>query len=131
AGWARRPRHGAGAWPAAGAAGAGRWRSRLRSRREIAHPVNLVDSPRTTHYRSFCTNSAPVSSGHHEYSCPVAGIVRVRHDGMAVAVGLIVIGLVFVVDVTTCRDLSLSLFYVVGVALMVWAGSDRIGLLGV
>ncbi len=49
---------------------------------------------------------------------------------MAIAVGLGVIGLGFVVDVTTGRDLSLSLVYVAGVGLMVWAGSARVGLLG-
>ena len=49
---------------------------------------------------------------------------------MAVAIGLVVIGLGFIVDVTTGRDLSLSLVYVAGVGLMVWAGSVRVGLLG-
>jgi diguanylate cyclase (GGDEF)-like protein len=49
---------------------------------------------------------------------------------LAVALGLVVIGLGFVVDVTTGRDLSLSLVYVAGVGLMVWAGSVRVGLLG-
>src|SRR5438874_5315524 len=49
---------------------------------------------------------------------------------MAIAVGLGVIGLGFVVDVTTGRDLSLSLVYVSGVGLMVWTGSARVGLLG-
>jgi diguanylate cyclase (GGDEF)-like protein len=83
-------------------------------------------------YCLFCTNGAAVSSTQHEYPCPVAaaGIVRARHEGMAVAIGLIVIGLGFVVDVTTGRDLSLSLVYVAGVGLMVWAGSARVGLLG-
>jgi diguanylate cyclase (GGDEF)-like protein len=71
-----------------------------------------------------------VSSGRHEYACAVAGITRVRHEGLAVAIGLVVIGLGFIVDVTTGRDLSLSLVYVAGVALMVWTGSARIGLLG-
>ena len=60
----------------------------------------------------------------------MAGITRVRHEGLAVAIGLVVIGLGFIVDVTTGRDLSLSLVYVAGVALMVWTGSARIGLLG-
>jgi diguanylate cyclase (GGDEF)-like protein len=49
---------------------------------------------------------------------------------LAITIGLVVIGLGFVVDVTTGRDLSLSLVYVAGVALMVWTGSARIGLLG-
>jgi hypothetical protein len=44
---------------------------------------------------------------------------------MAVAIGLVVIGLGFIVDVTTGRDLSLSLVYVAGVSLMVWTGSVR------
>jgi diguanylate cyclase (GGDEF)-like protein len=44
--------------------------------------------------------------------------------------GLLVIGVGFVVDLTTGRDLSLSLVYVAGVGLMVWMGSLRIGLLG-
>src|SRR6266508_5616819 len=58
------------------------------------------------------------------------GIARIRHEGMAVAIGLVVIGLGFIVDVTTGRDLSLSLVYVAGVAFMVWAGSLRVGMLG-
>src|SRR5437588_10041156 len=49
---------------------------------------------------------------------------------MAIAVGLGVIGWGVVVDVATGRDLSLSLVYVAGVGLMVWAGSARVGLLG-
>ncbi len=49
---------------------------------------------------------------------------------MAIAIGLVVIGSGFIVDVTTGRDLSLSLVYVAGVALMVWTGSLRVGVLG-
>lgn len=60
----------------------------------------------------------------------MAGIARVRHEPLAVAIGLVVIGVGFIVDVTTGRDLSLSLVYVGGVGLMVWAGSARVGLVG-
>jgi GGDEF domain-containing protein len=59
-----------------------------------------------------------------------AGILRVRHELVAVAAGLSVIGLGFVIDLATGRDLSLSLVYVAGVGLMVWAGSARVGVLG-
>jgi diguanylate cyclase (GGDEF)-like protein len=54
----------------------------------------------------------------------------VRHELVAVSAGLTVIGLGFVIDLATGRDLSLSLVYVAGVALMVWAGSVRVGVLG-
>jgi diguanylate cyclase (GGDEF)-like protein len=43
---------------------------------------------------------------------------------------LFVIGLGFVIDVTTGRDLSLSIVYVAGVGLMAWTGSLRVGVLG-
>jgi diguanylate cyclase (GGDEF)-like protein len=54
----------------------------------------------------------------------------VRHELVAVSAGLTVIGLGFVIDLATGRDLSLSLVYVAGVGLMVWAGSVRVGVLG-
>ena len=40
------------------------------------------------------------------------------------------IGLGFVIDVATGRDLSLSIVYVAGVGLMTWTGSLRVGVLG-
>lgn len=60
----------------------------------------------------------------------LAGISRFRHEILAAALGLTLIGLGFVIDLTTGRDLSLSLVYVAGVGLMTWAGSLRAGVLG-
>jgi diguanylate cyclase (GGDEF)-like protein len=59
-----------------------------------------------------------------------AGTALPRHEAFAIGVGLAVIGLGFVIDVTTGRDLSLSLVYVAGVGLMTWSGSLRVGVLG-
>ncbi|HYV59649.1 MAG TPA: GGDEF domain-containing protein [Acidimicrobiia bacterium] len=59
-----------------------------------------------------------------------AGSLLPRHEAFAVVVGFVVIGLGFVVDVTTGRDLSLSLVYVAGVGIMTWTGSLRVGVLG-
>jgi diguanylate cyclase (GGDEF)-like protein len=60
----------------------------------------------------------------------LAGVSRARHEILAIALGLGLIGLGFVLDLTTGRDLSLSLVYVAGAALMTWAGSLRVGVLG-
>ena len=60
----------------------------------------------------------------------VAGTSRIRNEIVGIALGLVVIGLGFVVDVTTGRDLSLSLIYLSGVALMTWMGSFRVGIVG-
>lgn len=59
-----------------------------------------------------------------------AGTVRFRNEIAAIALGLSAIALGFLIDVTTGRDLSLSLVYVGGVAFMAWAGSFRVGVLG-
>ena len=59
-----------------------------------------------------------------------AGFSLPRHEVFAITVGLVVIGLGFVIDVTTGRDLSLSIVYVAGVGLMTWTGSLRVGILG-
>jgi diguanylate cyclase (GGDEF)-like protein len=59
-----------------------------------------------------------------------AGFSLPRHEVFAITVGLVVIGLGFVIDVTTGRDLSLSIIYVAGVGLMTWTGSLRVGVLG-
>lgn len=59
-----------------------------------------------------------------------AGFSLPRHEAFAIAVGFVVIGLGFVIDVTTGRDLSLSLVYVAGVGFMTWTGSLRVGVLG-
>ena len=61
---------------------------------------------------------------------PRAGFSLPRHEAFAIAVGFVVIGLGFVIDVTTGRDLSLSIVYVGGVGLMTWTGSLRVGVLG-
>ena len=61
---------------------------------------------------------------------PRAGFSLPRHEVFAVVVGFVVIALGFVIDVTTGRDLSLSIVYVAGVGLMTWTGSLRIGVLG-
>jgi diguanylate cyclase (GGDEF)-like protein len=59
-----------------------------------------------------------------------AGTARIRNEVVAITLGLGVIALGFLVDITTGRDLSLSVVYVAGVAFMAWAGSFRVGLLG-
>ena len=59
-----------------------------------------------------------------------AGFSLPRHEVFAIGVGFLVIGLGFVIDVTTGRDLSLSIVYVGGVGLMTWSGSLRVGVLG-
>ncbi|HMG26576.1 MAG TPA: GGDEF domain-containing protein [Acidimicrobiia bacterium] len=59
-----------------------------------------------------------------------AGFSLPRHEAFAITVGFVVIGLGFVIDVTTGRDLSLSIVYVAGVGLMTWTGSLRVGVLG-
>jgi diguanylate cyclase (GGDEF)-like protein len=59
-----------------------------------------------------------------------AGTPRLRNEVVAITLGLSIIALGFLVDVTTGRDLSLSLVYVSGVAFMAWVGSFRVGLLG-
>jgi diguanylate cyclase (GGDEF)-like protein len=59
-----------------------------------------------------------------------AGTARFRNDAVAITFGLSVIGLGFIVDVTTGRDLSLSLVYVASVAFMAWVGSLRVAMLG-
>ncbi|HMF83247.1 MAG TPA: hypothetical protein VKI01_08230 [Acidimicrobiia bacterium] len=61
---------------------------------------------------------------------PRAGFSLPRHEIFAICVGLVVIGLGFVIDVATGRDLSLSIVYVAGVGLMTWTGSLRVGVLG-
>ncbi len=48
----------------------------------------------------------------------------------AIAFGLVVIALGFTLDVTTGRDLSLSIVYVAGVAIMSWWGGLRPGVIG-
>jgi diguanylate cyclase (GGDEF)-like protein len=58
------------------------------------------------------------------------GTARFRNEVVAITLGLTIIALGFLVDITTGRDLSLSLVYVSGVAFMSWVGSFRIGLLG-
>jgi diguanylate cyclase (GGDEF)-like protein len=60
----------------------------------------------------------------------LAGASRIRNQFAGITLGLLVIGAGFIVDVTTGRDLSLSLVYVAAVALMAWMGSFRIGLVG-
>jgi diguanylate cyclase (GGDEF)-like protein len=63
--------------------------------------------------------------------CPVqAGTARFRNEVVAITLGLAVIALGFLVDITTGRDLSLSIVYVGGVAFMAWVGSFRVGLVG-
>jgi diguanylate cyclase (GGDEF)-like protein len=59
-----------------------------------------------------------------------AGTARLRNETVAIALGLAIIALGFLVDITTGRDLSLSLVYVSGVAFMAWVGSFRVGLIG-
>jgi diguanylate cyclase (GGDEF)-like protein len=59
-----------------------------------------------------------------------AGTVRLRKEAVAITLGLCVIALGGVIDVTSGRDLSLSIVYVAGVAFMAWVGSFRVGLLG-
>jgi diguanylate cyclase (GGDEF)-like protein len=59
-----------------------------------------------------------------------AGTARFRNEVVAITLGFAVIAVGFLVDITTGRDLSLSLVYVGGVAFMAWAGSFRVGLLG-
>jgi diguanylate cyclase len=59
-----------------------------------------------------------------------AGTARFRNEVVAITLGLAIIALGFLVDVTTGRDLSLSLVYVSGVAFMAWVGSLRVGVLG-
>lgn len=59
-----------------------------------------------------------------------AGTARLRNEVVAITLGLSLIALGFLVDITTGRDLSLSIVYVAGVAFMAWAGNFRIGLLG-
>jgi diguanylate cyclase (GGDEF)-like protein len=59
-----------------------------------------------------------------------AGTARFRNEVVAITLGLAFIALGFLVDITTGRDLSLSLVYVAGVAFMTWVGSFRVGLVG-
>jgi diguanylate cyclase (GGDEF)-like protein len=59
-----------------------------------------------------------------------AGTARFRNEIVAITLGLCVIALGFLIDITTGRDLSLSLVYIAGVAFMTWVGSLRVGLLG-
>jgi diguanylate cyclase (GGDEF)-like protein len=59
-----------------------------------------------------------------------AGTARFRNELVGIALGLCLIALGFLIDVTTGRDLSLSIVYVAGVAFMAWIGSFRVGLLG-
>jgi diguanylate cyclase (GGDEF)-like protein len=59
-----------------------------------------------------------------------AGTARFRNEAVGIALGLAVIGLGGLVDVTTGRDLSLSIVYIGGVAFMAWIGSFRVALLG-
>lgn len=59
-----------------------------------------------------------------------AGTGRFRNEVVAITFGLSVIALGGVIDVTTGRDLSLSIVYVGGVAFMAWVGSFRVALLG-
>jgi diguanylate cyclase (GGDEF)-like protein len=59
-----------------------------------------------------------------------AGTARLRNDAVAITLGLSLIGLGFLVDITTGEDLSLSLVYVAGVVFMAWVGSLRVGVLG-
>jgi diguanylate cyclase (GGDEF)-like protein len=49
---------------------------------------------------------------------------------VAVPAGFLLIGAGFVVDVTTGRDLSLSIAYVAGVGFLAWYGGRALGLLG-
>jgi diguanylate cyclase (GGDEF)-like protein len=58
------------------------------------------------------------------------GTTRFCNETVAITLGLAIIALGFLVDITTGRDLSLSLVYVSGVAFMAWVGSFRVGLLG-
>jgi diguanylate cyclase (GGDEF)-like protein len=58
------------------------------------------------------------------------GTARFRNEAVGVALGLAFIALGGLVDITTGRDLSLSIVYVAGVAFMAWIGSFRIGLIG-
>jgi diguanylate cyclase (GGDEF)-like protein len=58
------------------------------------------------------------------------GTARFRNEAVGITLGLSVIALGFLIDVTTGRDLSLSIVYVAGVAFMAWAGSVRVGFLG-
>jgi diguanylate cyclase len=55
---------------------------------------------------------------------------QLRNELLAVTVGLCVIAIGALIDITTGRDLSLSIVYVAGVAFMAWTGSLRVGLLG-
>jgi diguanylate cyclase (GGDEF)-like protein len=59
-----------------------------------------------------------------------AGTARFRNEAVGIALGLAVIALGGLVDVTTGRDLSLSIVYIGGVAFMAWIGSFRVALLG-
>jgi diguanylate cyclase (GGDEF)-like protein len=59
-----------------------------------------------------------------------AAAARFRSEAVAITFGLCVIALGGVIDITTGRDLSLSVVYVAGVAFMAWVGSFRVGLLG-
>jgi GGDEF domain-containing protein len=92
----------------------------------VSSPSATEQSPTRVLRRTATTGR----DNEYAYGVTVAGIARIRHETMAVAIGLVVIGLGFIVDVTTGRDLSLSLVYVAGVGLMVWAGSARVGVLG-
>jgi diguanylate cyclase (GGDEF)-like protein len=59
-----------------------------------------------------------------------AGTARFRNEVVGIALGLAVIALGGLIDVTTGRNLSLSIVYIGGVAFMAWIGSFRVGLLG-
>jgi diguanylate cyclase (GGDEF)-like protein len=59
-----------------------------------------------------------------------AGTARFRNEVVGIMLGLSLIALGGLIDLTTGRDLSLSVVYVAGVAFMAWIGSFRVALLG-